>query len=349
MKGSQRGFVLVLTLWVLAAIAIAAAYFGERVQTSLRLASARQDLAEAQVTLSNARAELLYRLAITPISQQGLGDPPFVIRLDGRTYEDAGTWVQLQDAGGLISLNSPNEAFLTRLLGQLGVPQERQASLVDALRDYVDEDDLRRLNGAESAQYRAIGRPDLPRNAPLVTVQEARDVFGWAQEAGLWERGGLAELVTTEGDGRLNPNTAPARVLQVLPGVTADLAQVIVARREVQHVGADWLDATLGTQYSGILSPINGFPSPVTRVTQRVPGLPWGVRYNVELTPTGALAPWKVTNFHRLEMFPPDSDPGAPSASQAASSPQSPVHAPTPPRFPPRPVEPASAPFSLAR
>lgn len=345
----QQGFVLVLTLWVLAAVAIAAAYFGERVQASLRLASARQDLAEAQVALSNGRAELLYRMAITPTSQYGLGDLPSVIKLDGREYADAGTLVQLQDAGGLINLNAFNDDFLGRLLGRLGVPTERQAALIDALRDYTDADDLRRLNGAESAQYQAIGRPDLPRNAALLMPMELRDVYGWGREEALWRAGGLLDLVTVEGEPRLNPNTAPARVLEALPGVTPDIAQLILARRELQPVGADWLDRTLGTHFSGMGSPITGFPSSVVRVTQRVLGLPWALRYNVVLTPTGALAPWKITSFHRLENLPPDPGPDTPSVAPPAPSPQPPANASNPPRFPPRPVEPASAPFSLAR
>lgn len=348
MKSRQQGFVLVLTLWVLAAIAIAAAYFGERVQASLRLAAARQDLAEAQVALSNGRAELLYRMAITPVSLYGLGDRPNVIKLDGRDYADAGTLVQLQDAAGLINLNAFSDDFLARLLGRFGVADDRRAALVDALRDYADADDLRRLNGAESAQYQAIGRPDLPRNAALLSPMELRDVYGWGQEATLWRPGGLREFVTTEGESRLNPNTAPAQVLEALPGVTADIARLIIARRELEPVWADWLDRTLGTRYNTMLSPITSFPSSVTRVTQRVPGLPWALRYNVELTPTGAFAPWKITSFHRLENLPPDTGSDTPSVAPPASSFQPPVHAPNPPRFPPRPSEPASAPFSLA-
>lgn len=349
MRSRQHGFVLVLTLWVLAAIAIAAAYFGERVQASLRLATARQDQTEAQIALGNGRAELLYRMAVTPVSRYGLGDRPNVIKLDDRAYADAGTVVQLQDAAGLINLNGFTDDFMTRLLGRFGVAENRRAALIDALRDYADADDLRRLNGAEAAQYRSIGRPDLPRNAALVSTMELRDVYGWGQEASLWRAGGLREFVTIEGEPRLNPNTASALVLESLPGVTADIARLIIARRELEPIGPEWLDRTLGTHYSGIMgSPVTSFPSSVTRVTQRVPGLPWALRYNVELTPTGAFAPWKITDFHRLETLPPDTGSDTPSVTPPASSFQPPAHAPTLPRFPPRPTEPASAPFSLA-
>lgn len=345
----QAGFVLVLTLWILTAIAIAAAYFGARVQASLRLAGARQDLSDALVSLSNARAEVLYRLAVTPMSAYGLGDPPYVIKLDGRVYAESGSQTQLQDAGGLINLNQFSDEFFVPLLGVLGAPVERHASLLDALRDYVDEDDLRRLNGAEAAQYRAAGKAGLPRNALLSTPTELYDVLGWDQERELWRDGRLLDVVTVAGVPRLNPNTAPLQMLMALPNVNREVAMAIIARREIEPVGADWLDRLLGTHYSGMPSPIAPFPQPWIRVTQRAPGLPWGVRYNVELTPTGGVAPWKINYFYRLENFPPDQGTDPNLAAQPPSSLLTPAHAPDPPRFPPRPSEPSSAPNVLAR
>lgn len=340
-NSAQRGFVLALTLWILAAIAIAAAYFGERVQASLRLAAARQQSVEGQLTLANGRAELLFRLATTPFSPGGLGLEPDVVRLDGRPYSESGGVVQLQDSGGLLSLNGLPDDFVSRLLGTLGVPQERRAALVDSLRDFTDEDDLRRLNGAESAQYRAIGRPDLPSNQPLQSPTELRDVFGWADQASLWRPGGILDLSTAVGQIGLNPNTAPWQVLTELEGVTPEIAHAIVERRALEPVTAGWLDRLLGTRYDGAPSLIFRFPTGVVRVTQWADGLPWGHRYNVELTPQGPRAPWKLTDFYRLER-PPNQNAAPPSASNPTA------HAPDPPRLPPRSALPASAPGLLA-
>jgi general secretion pathway protein K len=339
---------LVLTLWVLAAIAIAAAYFGERVQASLRLATSRQDQAEALIALSDGRAELLWRLGVTPLSAYGLGDPPHVLKLDGRTYSDAGTEVQLQESAGLVNLNRFDPAFLGRLLRTLGVPDDHQANLRDSLLDYTDADDLRRLNGAEAINYREAGRPDLPRNSPLIVPGELRDVRGWAAETDLWRANRVLDFVTTSGGSRLNPNTAPWQVLTALPGVTPDLARLIIARRELEPISTGWLDRTLGTSFDTFPSPLVAFPQGAVRVTQRVPGLAWGLRYNVELTPIGASAPWKISAYQRLELLPPESALGEPPATSPASSPSSKANAPDLPRFPPRPVESASAPFLLA-
>lgn len=347
-RSRQGGFILVLTLWVLAAIAIAAAYFGERVQASLRLASARQDLAEAQIVLNNGRAEVLYRLATSPMSTYGLGDPPEAVRLDNRPYMESGGLVQLQDAGGLLDLNIAADGPLLRLLGRLDVPSDAGLALVDALRDYEDGDDLRRLNGAESTQYRAIGRADLPRNEELQSPQELRDVYGWAHQGALWKRGELMDLTTVGGTARLNPNTAPLQLLATLQGVTPEAAQLIVQHREIEPVSAAWMDRMLGTRFNTLPSPLRTFPFTAVRVTQRVPGLPWAIRYNVELTPKGNSTPWKITYFYRLEDFRPNPGPDKNSAAQTASSSPAPAHASDPPRFPPRAAQPSSAPRLMA-
>ncbi len=348
---APRGFVLVLTLWVLAAVAIAAGYFGARVQASLRLAAAQRDLAQAQISLANGQAEVLYRLGTAPMSAWGLGDRPDAIRLDGRPYAESGGTVELQDAAGLVNLNAFADEPMERFLATMGVLAERHALLIDALRDYVDTDDLRRLNGAEGEHYRAIGRADLPRNAPLLSPPELRDVWGWVEQPALWRAGGVLEFVTTEGSSRLNPNTAPWQVLTALPGVTPAVAQVIMARRELEPVDAGWIDRLLGTRFDTLPSPLQTFPSNVARVTQRVPGLPWLLRYNVQLTPNGSAAPWKISFFYRLETVPPEpdrpfGDRTNPVGTSALSF-DSPVHANDPPRFPPRASQPASAPFLL--
>jgi len=343
--------VLVLTLWVLAAVAIAAGFFGERVQASLRLAAAGRDLAQAQVALANAQAEVLFRLGTTPMSPWGLGDRPDTVLLDGRPYAESGGIVELQDAAGLVNLNAFTDAAMGGFLATMGVPADRHAMLIDTLRDYVDADELRRLNGAESAQYTALGRPDLPRNAPLLSPPELRDVAGWAEQSSLWRAGGVLDFVTTEGSPRLNPNTAPWQVLTALPGVTPAVAQLVIARRELQPVDAAWIDRLLGTQFDTMLSPLQTFPSNMVRVTQRSPGLPWMLRYNVELTPNGNTAPWKISFFYRLEAAPPESErPTGPrnnTVGTPALSLDSPTHANDPPRFPPRASQPASAPFLL--
>lgn len=334
----QRGFMLVLTMWILVGIAIAAAYFADRVQNSLRLATQRQSGNDALVALSDTRAEMLFRLATTPMTPYGLGPLPQAIRLDDRPYRDGSVILRMQDARGLLSLNSATDEQLQRLLRTLGVPDDRQASLIDSLRDYIDEDSLQRLNGAEAETYRAAGRAGLPRNAPLTSPLELRQVWGWAEQSALWGKEGLLDLASVETRSIINPNTAPWQVLTALPSVTPDVARAIIARREVEPVNAAWLDRMLGTQLDTMMSPVSPLPAHAVRLTLRAPGLPWGLRYNVQLTPTGAEAPWNVVYFHRIE---------AELAQGPASNPPTSAHASDPPSLPPRAALPTAAPFLL--
>ncbi len=338
----QRGFLLVLTIWILAAVAIAAAYFGSRVQRSIQLATQRQDQLEALQALANARQEALYRLAVMPMSMHGLGRPPLVVRLDGQSYTEGNTTLQLQDVYGLVDLNSFSDDSMQRLLRGLGVPQDRIDNLIDSLRDYVDDDDLRRLNGAEREQYERAGLETRPANAPLASTPELRQVYGWKDVPQLWAPGGILDHVTVGGGTPINPNTASERVLTVLPTVEPAAAQAIVKRREVEPITAGWLDRMLGTALEGPASRVIAFPAHAVRVTQTSAALPWGLRYTVAMTPQGA-TPWQIVGFHRFEVPHPGVAP--PNEPQASSPP----HAAPLASLPPRPAAAAETPVLAPR
>ncbi len=311
----QKGFILVMTIWLLAAIAIAAAFFAGRVQKSLQLAQQRQSGADAQVALSDARAELLFRLATVPMTQQGMGIEPGLVVLDDRPYALGEVLVQIQDARGLINLNRVPDEQLRRFLLTLKVPVEQHDRLIDTLRDYMDADDLLRLNGAEAPQYRELGL-DPPSNAPLVSPVEVRRILAW-RDLPQWAAGSEAyDWVTADESLAVNPNSAPWQVLTSLPGVTEELAKAIVKRRQLGSIDAALLEQALGVQMGGVPPLALPFPSNALRLTLRSKGVPWALRYNVKLTPRGANAPWQITNFYRLER-----NVNAELSSDAASAP----------------------------
>lgn len=296
----QQGFVLALTLWILAIITIVAGYFAEKIARDLELARQAQQNIQVMQGLADARAEILFRLATQPISMYGLGrGPKDSVSLDDRLYRSSeGTLLRLQDNRGLYNLNitmSPDR--MARLLGVLGVSSERQGGLIDTLLDYTDEDDLRRLNGAEKREYEAQGLP-LPRNDRLVTPHEARRIFGWRDEQSLWEKDRLVRLTTTSTSVGLNPNTAPWEVLATLPGVTAEVAKTIIAQRQVQpFTSGEQIAELSGIPVQMFDLQLSVLPSRSVRITQTAPGLPWAIQYNVTLTPNANEGPWRI-DYH---------------------------------------------------
>ena len=294
----QQGFVLVVTLWMLAIITIGAAYFAERVASSVSLARQTQQATEAFMEMSSTRAEILFRLGTTPTSIFGLGPTAqSAIALDNRPYRGSGDdIVRLQDSRGLINVNFIQPEMLRRLLGQMGVAAENRDALLDTLNDYIDTDDLRRLNGAESAEYAARGLPR-PPNDWLVTPWQLQNIIGWREQAALWKDQRLLEIVTTARIFGFNPNTAPREVLAALPGSSPEIADNLIKIRtsspltSLSQVGSLFGPAGLDTES------LLFFPGDNIRLTQESDKIPWTLQYQITLTPRAERAPWQYDYY----------------------------------------------------
>lgn len=301
---TQRGFVLVLTLWVLVIVALAAGYFSDRVARALELAQQSRQNTRALIDMESTRAEVLYRLGTTSMTEYGLGRGTATVYLDDRPYHGEGdTLVRLQDTRGLINLNLVDDARLNRFLGLMGIEAEKRGTLIDTLRDYTDSDKLRRLNGAEDDEYRARKLAP-PANRDLITPWQARRIIGWRDTPSLWQDGRLAQLCTTSQSMGINPNTAPAEVLATLPGVTQEIAQLILTRRklapfthegQITQITSTPMDLPMG---AGVIA----VPSDTIRITQSMTGLPWGLQYEVKVTPTSPNAPWQTEFYGRVSL-----------------------------------------------
>lgn len=298
---SQRGFVLVLTLWVLVIVALAAGYFAERVTRSVELAQQSNLNTRAMIDMASTRAELLYRLGTTSITVFGLGRDGATIHLDNRPYQGFGnTTLQLQDNRGLLNLNAVEDETLQRLLGLLGIPGEQRDHLIDTLRDFTDDDELHRLNGAEKDEYQARNLP-APPNRNLVSPWETRAIIGWRDAPQLWQHDRLTRLTTTGVASGVNPNTASAEVLTTIPGVSDDIAQRIIAQRQLQTITDQvQLANIVGIPTEPFEDALRFWPSNAIRITQSAPGLPWAVQYNLTLTPQGTAEPWQIDYHNRV-------------------------------------------------
>ena len=300
---TQRGFVLVATLWILAVITIAASYFAERISRSIALAQQKQETTEQLVEFANTRAEVLYRLGTMRFSLYGLGNPP-AIALDGRPYLGSGDdIVRLQDNRGLLNVNFLERNMMSRLVGQLGVPIEKRDAMIDTLLDYVDTDDLRRLNGAEKSEYAALGLPP-PPNDWLASPYQLRNIIGWRDQPGLLEN--LLRFVTTSRITLFNVNTAPLEVLASLPGGSRETAAALIKMRNEKPL---YTVGQLADFTAGMLDPdyLLFYPGNSIRITQQSKKFPWAVQYSLTLTPRSESAPWRVDyNVRTAVTYPPE-------------------------------------------
>ena len=171
---SSRGLALVSVLWVLTLLSLIAASFTNTTRTEVNLARN-----EAEAARAEAMADAGVNAAVLGLLTN---NPQREWRVDGTVYawrfEDGELRANAWDEGGKIDLNVASNAILKALFEAVGVDSNKAAALVDAIIDFRDPNDLRQLNGAEDADYRAAGLPYGAKDAPFETVDELRQVLG---------------------------------------------------------------------------------------------------------------------------------------------------------------------------
>ncbi len=319
----EKGFLLVVVLWLLLTGVLIVSYLSSWVTNALEQRFVEAERTQFVVDAHTTRSALLYLLStermtvagvstgFTPLDRsemdgEGNWDTSALgneIRLDNRVYKGAGDVVfSLQDQRGLININYGSDALIESFLGAHNIDFEQRNALVDKLRDYIDEDELYRLNGAEAAQYRQQGKPG-PRNSELLSTLELRNVLGWSQEELPIPDRIFMTFFSTVRNAQLNLNTAPEEVLQTLPGVSVKNARKIVElRQQKAFESRTMLASQLGDIPAEVLDAYVLFPSPYVGMTIWQPGYEgmreyFGIKLK-SLEPGGK--PWSITESFRF-------------------------------------------------
>jgi general secretion pathway protein K len=122
-----------------------------------------------------------------------------------------------------------NLELLRKYLEIKGVDLNERDRMIDTLLDWIDPDNLIRLNGAE-------GEPGYkPANGPLKTLDEVKRVRGWEDFTARpdWD----ADFTLNTMDAKIDINSASRDVLLSLPGMTEGLAdRFLDLRRGPDHI-----------------------------------------------------------------------------------------------------------------
>jgi general secretion pathway protein K len=161
-------------------------------------------------------------------------------------FEEGYFLVDITDLSGRIQINrlvndqgNSNEAqrnILLRLLGfpEFGLDAEEAENLVDAIKDWIDEDNEVTRFGAEDAYYLMLEKPYPCKNGPIEFAEELLLVRGMTRELfyGTDEAPGISRYVSAYGEGKININTADPLILRALSDrIDEELAGEMVAYR----------------------------------------------------------------------------------------------------------------------
>ena len=221
---------LVLVLWFVALLSILAIGFSRSVRTEIKIAhNLMEDMRDRHL------AEAAVQMGIHKLLKSDQDEFPSLVSgvskgflFDGRELSYA-----IQDERGKVDLNQAPDELLLNLLQIAGVEDSQASGILDAIADWRDDNDLRRLNGAELADYEEAGLKAVPSNRAFVSIAELQQVIGIDTEL----YNSLKPNITVHGyNEQINPQSAPEKVLEALPEVsTAEIDEIIAARES----GAD--------------------------------------------------------------------------------------------------------------
>lgn len=144
--------------------------------------------------------------------------------------------LNIEDESGKIPINSlikENQQYndgikklLTRFLAlpEFDLDEQQIRDIVDAVKDWIDEDDEVTGFGAENMYYRGLEEPYACKNAPLDCIEELLMIKGITEDLyyGAGETPGIAKYLTLHGKGKININTAPNLILKALSDEITD-------------------------------------------------------------------------------------------------------------------------------
>lgn len=210
MIARQNGMALVVVLWLIVLLSIMAAGHTRGTHVDTQLASRQVTVAQAR---GYAEAGINHTLLML-LSEKGR-DVPVDGRIFGVAIDDTTVTLAVRNASGLVDLNAASPDTLDAALKAVGISAAERRSIVDAILDWRDGDNLRHLDGIEDRDYIAAGLPWTSRDGRFAAVDELRYLPGIGQHE--FER--IAPLVTVySGSSGVDLELAPPILVEAING-----------------------------------------------------------------------------------------------------------------------------------
>lgn len=249
----QAGLALVMTLLIISFLVVMTLQLMLTVDRQVSMAASQREqvrldgmvLGGLHLVFAALRADRQLNAFDSDLDLWASFDPEHLREMTG----DITLKIRVTDLSGRLQINALasdakeeyRDLWLRFLLsGRFAVKEQEQAeALLDALTDWLDQDDEERSQGAETEYYQGLETPYACRNGTITTPEELLLIKGMTPVLlyGDQEHEGILPYVTVMGeDGRINLNTAPLPVLLALSSaMTVDLAQRLIEYRENQH------------------------------------------------------------------------------------------------------------------
>ena len=264
---NNRGAALLLALWTIAILSVLSfgLAFDAHLQGQTSMLSRRRLKAEAIAQSGVVVAQMLLQKQgkvsgnedEQAVERDTWYEPAFTLSLGmpvlGLRYPlgEGEIILDIEPEPARRNVNRLQDEDWERILDVGGIPMEMWEELIDNFNYWIGPSGGMPAGKAEGKEYyEALDEPYSPRFGPLDSVPELLLVKGFTKavlyggvlnpedppEAHI-HVSGIADLLTTYGDGKVNVNAAERRVLMTLPGVDAEIAGAIIEERTQRSDG----------------------------------------------------------------------------------------------------------------
>jgi hypothetical protein len=219
-RRGARAAAIMLALWALFLLSAMVISWALDINAQLTISSAANRKLEAEA-MACSGAEVALHPLIKPGSPLLHGSFPNNQSFEARITGESGRLnLNRIAAAAIADPNSPSRELLRRYLEVKGVDLNERDHMIDSLLDWIDPDNLVRVNGAEDeGDYQ-------PTNGPLKTLDEVKRIRGWEDFTSQpdWEKDFTLFSVGPNNQASagspIDINSASRDVLLSLPGFT---------------------------------------------------------------------------------------------------------------------------------
>ena len=249
----NRGVALILTISIIGLIVMLTLRFNTFMRTELHAATNLGDGTRLKAVTNSG-----FNYALAVLFQDALesdfdslheawSDSKILSAEAESMFEGYRLDIQVTDHSGKIQINQivdeegnfdeEQKELLAGLLisENFDIEPEEVEDILDAIKDWIDEDNEVTRFGAEDSYYQALDPPYSCRNGPLESLEELLFIKGITRELfyGNSENTGISEYLSVHGEGKVNINTAdPLILLSLSDQIDEDMVLNMVEYRE---------------------------------------------------------------------------------------------------------------------
>ena len=189
----KKAFAFSITLWIIASLLFATVVILRFAKDEVGLSQGLNNKLQTQMIAESVLESLKFYVPTADYTMTSLKNTlldgtkyplPHEIILDGREYNiTKEIIISLKDTSGMLNILYSSSKMVSHSLVSPN-NEELLSLLADSLGDWIDEDDLKKINGAETNTYIRLGKNMMVRNSKSIQdIYELKLIKGFEQVA----------------------------------------------------------------------------------------------------------------------------------------------------------------------